>query len=188
MPFNDDDKLLIEQIKDKDERAFELFYNKYSGKVYNFVLSITYNPNLAEDITQNCFLTIWEKAKHIDGDKNIKNYVFTIARNFAFKELKKQLLTHEFTDADDREFDDYILEKLNVKYLEAHINKLLETLPVIAQNIYRLRKEKGWSSKEIADSLSLSERSVEAHLYRTFKHLRSHLKDYFILLLIGANL
>ncbi len=188
MSFNDNDKLLIERIQDKDEHAFELFYNKYSGKVYNFVLSITYDHNLSEDITQSCFLTVWEKAKYIDGDKNVKNYVFTIARNLAFKAIQKQILTHEFTEADDREFDDYIIEKLNVKYLETHINNLLETLPAVAQKIYLLRKEKGLSSKEIADNLSLSERSVEAHLYRTLKHLRTNLKDYFILLIISASI
>ena len=187
MLSKDNNKILIDRIKEKDKCAFEEFYNKYSGKIYRFVLSVTYNPNLAEDITQSCFLTIWEKAEYIDGDKNIESYIFTIARNLAYKEIQRQILTHEYVELGDEEHDDYIEENLNVKYLESYINKLFRALPPVAYKIYLLRKDRGLSSREIAKRLNLSERSVEAYIYRSFKYLRENLKKLQVLLICVFN-
>ncbi|MDR3143087.1 MAG: RNA polymerase subunit sigma-70, partial [Tannerellaceae bacterium] len=60
------DKDVLIRLKKGDHAAFEDLYWTYNRRLYNFVLSILFDKSLAEDITQTCFLKIWENLENID--------------------------------------------------------------------------------------------------------------------------
>ena len=62
MRVNED---LLKRLKVGDEKAFEDLYWTYSPQVYNFINSLLFDKSLAEDLTQNVFLKIWEKHEQI---------------------------------------------------------------------------------------------------------------------------
>ena len=63
MRVNED---LLKRLKVGDEKAFEDLYWTYSPQVYNFINSLLFDKSLAEDLTQNVFLKIWEKHEQIE--------------------------------------------------------------------------------------------------------------------------
>ena len=91
MRVNED---LLKRLKVGDEKAFEDLYWTYSPQVYNFINSLLFDKFLAEDLTQNVFLKIWEKHEQIEPGLGITAYLFTIARHFVFKETEFRLSQH----------------------------------------------------------------------------------------------
>ena len=81
-----DGHLLID-LKNGDEKAFETLFWKYNEHVYHFIYSLLYEKSMAEDLTQNVFLKIWEKHETIDVEQNFDAYLFTIARNLVYKRI-----------------------------------------------------------------------------------------------------
>lgn len=59
---------------------------KYLTPVYSFVFRLVQDKDLAEDITQETFIKVWKK---IDDSKNVKAFLFTVARNLAFDHFRK---------------------------------------------------------------------------------------------------
>ncbi|NDV79169.1 sigma-70 family RNA polymerase sigma factor [Dysgonomonas sp. 511] len=180
-----DDSFLVTKLKEDNKLAFEVLYEKYSAKLYNSISLISYDQNLAKDITQSSFLTIWEKRNLLDPEKSISAYLFTIARNLLYKETERLVLKHKFVETTLTHsdiFEDNIVEDVNNTYLEDYINRLIEELAETPRKIFLMKKDDNLSTKEIADELGITERSVEAHFYRTLKILKEKLKDYMMLL------
>ena len=68
-----------------------ILYWRYSPKVYNTVLYLLNDADLAEDVVQELFLTIWEKRGNILPELNFEAYILTIARNLAYKYVEEAL-------------------------------------------------------------------------------------------------
>ncbi|MDU1890104.1 MAG: RNA polymerase sigma-70 factor [Dysgonomonas sp.] len=180
------DNLLVSKLKEGNKSAFEQLYGKYSAKLYNSVSLLLNDKNLAKDITQSCFLTIWEKRDLLNPEKSFSAYLYTIARNLVYKETERLILRNKFVESSLKNLnplEDDTTEDLNNSYIEEHINKLIKDLPQIPQKVFLLRKEENLSNKEIADRLDITERSVEAHIYRTIRYLKEKLRDYITIFL-----
>lgn len=176
-----DDSILVSKLKGGSVAAFEILYERYSAKLYNSISAISYDKSLAKDITQNCFLIIWEKREELDPEKKISAYLYAIARNLVYKETERLILNNRFIESrsiDSDIFDDNTIDKLDSTYIEDYINQLIEKLSDPQKKIFLLKKENNLSNKEIAEQLNLSERAVEAHFYRTMKLLKEKLRGF----------
>lgn len=174
---------LVYQLKESNALAFEQLYEMYSAKLFNSICIILYNKELAKDIVQNSFLTIWEKREMLDPQKNFSAYLFTIARNLVFKETERLILHNKFINSKETIFEDNIVDKLDYAYVNDYIKHLIGELPEIPRKIFDLKRQQDLSNKEIALQLNLSERAVEAHSYRTLKLLKQKLR-YFIMIFL----
>ena len=85
------DRELLYRLKEGDRKAFDAVYWRYSSKVYNTVLYLLNDPDLAEDVVQELFLTVWEKREQIQPDLNFEAYISVIARNLAYHYVEKTL-------------------------------------------------------------------------------------------------
>ncbi len=75
-----------------------------------------------------------------------------------------------------------IEEELQAKELNNYIDKIIEELPPKQQEIFILSRKENLSHKEIAELLNISERTVEVHIARAIRHIKSRL-EYLIALL-----
>lgn len=176
---------LLLQLKAGDPAAFEELYWKYNARLYNFVLSILYDKSLAEDITQTCFLRIWEKREDIDPDKGFSAYIYTIARNLVYKETERVVLESKFislSQEKNTEINNDTVEKLDASFIESYIDEIIDQLPPSRKEIFILSRKHGLSNKEISLRLSLSEKTVETQIYRSLQYLKEKLKGHIIFL------
>lgn len=184
-PKNDIDKTTLLLLKDGQKAAFELLYWKYNPKLYNFVYSILYDKSLAEDITQTCFLKIWELHKEIDPDKGFVSYLYTIARNLVYKETERLLQMSKFlavSQTNNNDTDHETEEKLDAAFFESYINNIIDQLPPSRREIFILSRKEGLTNKEIASKLAISEKTVETQIYRSLLFLKEKMKGQFTLL------
>ena len=181
-----DGHLLID-LKNGDEKAFETLFWKYNEHVYHFIYSLLYEKSMAEDLTQNVFLKIWEKHETIDVEQNFDAYLFTIARNLVYKETENRLLSEKLTESLQRQLSDadsLTEERIDAESLREYINSLIEELPPSRREIFRLNRHEHLSYKEIAERLSISEKTVETQLSRALRFLRDRLSSDGFLCLI----
>lgn len=165
-------------LKAGDKAAFDLIYWKYCARLYNFIHSILFDKSLAEDLTQTCFLRIWECRSNIDPEKSFRSYIYTIARNMVYKETEHTLRNMQLAPAVERsmrksesEFED----NLDAAFVESYINDIIDRLPAGRREIFNLSRKSGLSNREIAERLNISERTVETQIYRSLLFLKEKL-------------
>ena len=152
-------------------------------KSIHFIHSLLYDKILAEDLTQNVFLKIWERHQDIKPEEGFEAYLFTIARNMVYKETEKRLLSERFLDSiKQTDADKHFEIDVDTDSLQEYIDELVEQLPSSRKKIYLMSKKQHLTNKEIAAQLSLSEKTVETQLYRALHFLRSKLANEIVAL------
>lgn len=81
-PVLNDDALLLRRILDGDEEAFTLLYRRKHPPIYRFALHMSGNSALAEDVTQEVFMTLIRDASRFDPERGtLGGFLYGIARN-----------------------------------------------------------------------------------------------------------
>lgn len=183
------DRVLVEKLKGGDIACFELLYSKYSGKLYNYVLSLSKGDfYLAEEIVQNVFVKIWEIRQHISTEGSFNSFVYTVGRNMFLNVVKSRLqehLYHDYVVDHEAALDNSVEKEIEYKMLEEQINRLIEQLPPARRNIYVLSRVKNLPNKEIAALLDISENTVESQLNKATQFMRKNLLPYYSVLVLG---
>ncbi len=184
-----DDRVLLEKLKSGNIACFELLYSKYSGKLYNYVLSLSKGDfYLAEEIVQNVFVKIWEIRQHINTEGSFNSFVYTVGRNMFLNVVKSRLqehLYHDYVVDHEAILDNSVEKEIEYKMLEEQINRLIEQLPPARRNIYVLSRVKNLPNKEIAALLDISENTVESQLNKATQFMRKNLLPYYSVLVLG---
>ena len=94
----DQEYLQVIRLNCGSKQAFTAIYNKYVGRIFNYVCAMTRDEVLAEDITQFCFMKLWERRKEIRPDENFAAYLYVIARNAVYKETRRLITSANYID------------------------------------------------------------------------------------------
>jgi len=81
---------LISESLAGDEKAFEELLSPYLQPVYSFVLSLTHDVLMTEDVMQETCIKVWKHLNRFDAKRSFKTWIFAIAKNTAFDALKKK--------------------------------------------------------------------------------------------------
>lgn len=86
----DFDASLLTRVRAGDEGAFRIVYLKLYNPLFHFIRRLTGSENDAEDICQETFATLWLKHGQVDADKNIKTYLFGIAKRVVWNHMRSR--------------------------------------------------------------------------------------------------
>ena len=177
------DNTLIQQLKNKDERALSLLYDKYSGAIYSVILKMIKDEGKAQNLLQDTFITVWEKAESYDASKGrFYTWVYRIAKNKVLNVLRKTdplIQTNDFSVYDNKE--DAI--SIDAKYLE--LNGAITTLEAHHKQAIELVYFKGLTHKEAHQEMDVPLGTFKSYVRQALKQLRTvYTKTITVLLLI----
>lgn len=189
MIANENRNELLQSLKEGSFSAFEKLYNLYSGKLYNFMMRLSSgNQYMAEEVVQQTFIRIWEVREKIDPAENFISYLCTIARNMSMNMYQHQTVEYIYTEyllKSSSERDCQTEENTDLRSLNDYIDSLAEELPPSRKRIFLLSKRQGYTNKEIAAMLDISESTVATQLSLAVKFMREQfIKHYDKLILI----
>lgn len=141
-------------------------------------ISKTNNREIAEELVQNSFVKLYEHKKSIETSTSIRAYLYVILKNQVLNHYRNQLVRnkYEMHISKQTQVDDYsVIEQIESKELEIHINKEIDQLPLKCREVFILSRKEFLSNKEIAAKLNISENTVEQHIRKAISKLRSSL-------------
>ena len=180
------DEQLLASLKDDDEYAFREIYNKYWRKLYIVAANRVDSEQDAEEIVQDIFAALWIRRKCIViTDDGLGKYLTASVKYRVIKTLGKYAIKQNYLNSipTSRCIDDSTQQWLAFEELKDELARYVKQLPDKCQLVFKMSRELGYSQKQIAAELSISEKTVEAHLQKAFKILRSKLASILLTLL-----
>lgn len=164
------------------DRIYDATYKKVSGYVIAKCSDITDTEDILQDIYSELFYTL--KTKGCDYIREPEAFVMQIAntklkRYYTQKSKRKMLTFLTKTDEEHGEYTEDVPENIDVEAMYINLATVREIWQVIRrknediQKVFALHYYSGFTLKEIAEMLSLSESNVKHKLYRTLTELRT---------------
>lgn len=183
------EKELIEALANDSEDAFRIIFDRYYQGLLRFAVSYTEDSHIAEDLVQDSFIIFWEKYRNLEKESNIHALLVRIVKFkvWAYVEKQRQRIIIEKSIYDDvvREMDLKLSSLDSIDTTSLYINEVhkiikdtLQGLPELTREIFLLSREEYLTNKEIAEKINLSEKTIEYHISKTLKLLRSTLSPY----------
>lgn len=169
----------IEGARQGDRRSQKAIYDMLSGKMFAVCLRYMGNKDAAEDILQDGFVTLFTKLDSYSGEGSFEGWARRIFVNTALMSLRKHdaLKGSEDVDAawDMTSDDPTAIEKIGYNELM----KMIEALPPGFRTVFNMYVIEGYSHKEIAEALDISETTSRSQLQRARVLLQSKIKDRY---------
>lgn len=184
------DEELWQLIKQDSHSAFETLYLRYLKSVFTEINKRISDRDQAEDITQEVFLSLWEKRMTSNPQGALYPYIYGMAINKVFNYFRSNKIPANFIETWETLPEDLAqLAELPQAFKVAEVTEmegLLEAerlnLPEKMRRVYEMRYEKRLSIAEIADGLSISPNTVHNHLKEVRKRFTSALRKSSFLL------
>ena len=188
------DEALMLRYQRGDRSAFAELVRRHETPLYNFVLRHLRSPSAADDITQEAFLRVVQRAAEFKHEARFSTWLYTIARNLCIDHGRKmKLRRHPSLDgpAGEGEGARPMLEVLadpapggdvgraaEWTAMRRSIVTAVEALPDDQREVFLLREVANLPFKEIAEVTGIAENTVKSRMRYALERLRGALSDF----------
>lgn len=164
----------VEKLFKDNYDALCMFSLHYVGDIF-----------MAEDIVMDCFLKFSEREERGEHIVAPKHYLYQMVKNRSLDTMKQHTPIYNkeyFALQDAMETQENVDELTERSEREAKLWRLIDNLSPIRRKVLLMSKRDGMHNQEIAASLGISVRTVEAHLYKTYCILRGKARELYTLI------
>jgi RNA polymerase sigma-70 factor (ECF subfamily) len=176
------DERLLNRASRGDEAAFLLLYERHRDAVFRFAYRLLGSTGLAEDITQDCFLSLLRQPGRFDSTRaSLRTYLLAAARNLSFKQFRNaghDVAVEELTDELRMPVGEEPLSRLLDEELSSEVRRAVESLPPLQREALVLFEFEELSLAEIAEVVGADTGTVKARLHRARQRLKRILAPY----------
>jgi RNA polymerase sigma-70 factor, ECF subfamily len=177
------DEALFEALKQQDSSALSILFHRHGRLVYGLALKILANPQEAEDLTQEIFLSLWRNAAKNPECRYFVRYLVTMTKSRAIDKLRArsrhlklverwgQSMTTEATP------DPTPLEQATLTERSQRIRTALDQLPEKQRRVIEMAYDQGFSQSEIAHRLDIPLGTVKTNTRQGLLKLKQILLD-----------
>lgn len=179
-------KDLVINIIAGDKSSFEKVYRYYYSRLNYFAKQYVFDSEIAKNIVQDVFTELWVKRNVLQEETNLNAWLFTVTKNKSLKiisHLKSQKnysnyinsrqLVINYSALSDFDTSNFVFEEL-----QSQIDEALDKLSPVCRKVFEMSRFEDLKNKQIAEELNLSIKTVEAHISKALRSLKSALKDY----------
>ncbi|MEL7566122.1 MAG: RNA polymerase sigma factor [Dehalobacterium sp.] len=147
-------------------------YTEYKVDVYHYLLGLTHDPSIADDLLSDTFLKAIISLPSFRGESSIKTWLFGIARNLWLQHLKKQKPTINIDELPNVAIHGDFLQEIVMQELTSRVAVLLAERDDRSREIFKMRMN-SYSYRTIAKKLNISESTARVIEFRTRKWLHA---------------
>ena len=168
------DERLLEQVLARDAMALRNLYERHGSAVYSLAQYILREPAVAEELTQEIFLTVWNKAEQYQEQQaRFRTWLLSITRHRAIDQLRQRRRRIQ----SDLSLDDAAIAEEHAPATEPietqrELHLLLRHIPTEQQRVIQLCYFEGYTHEEIARNLQLPLGTVKSRILLGLKKLR----------------
>jgi RNA polymerase sigma-70 factor (ECF subfamily) len=194
---SDSDRLLIQQIRQGDPRAWETLISRYEGRLLAFVQHRIRDRDASEDVVQETFVGFLNSLPNFDDRRELQTYLFTIASHKLTDHLRRngrhplRSLSDSSSDLLNEQIDrqptassaarsderEELESAAIVRCLGQILRGLQEKGDWVRLKVLELLWVKGWANREVAASLQISEQQVANYRFAAVKKLSEQIRD-----------
>jgi RNA polymerase sigma-70 factor (ECF subfamily) len=188
--MNLENEILFKKIQKGDIKAFEHLYKSFHPRMFAYAKRFITDTETIKDILQELFSDFWNEKENLKIEISISAFLFKILHNRCIDYLRSRAvkdnfaslsalrlseLKYRYYDFEEDPFPTIFMAEIN-----EIVEKVMDNLSPQIREIFQMSRNKGMKSSEIAESLNLSIRTVEKHIYQTLKILKKQLSDYHL--------
>lgn len=172
------EKELLVLVSRGHQRAFKELFERYKVRFYRVTLKMVQSEEIAKDIVQDVFMSIWANRKSLEGVTNPSSYFFTMVYRKVYQHFRKLALDKRFQQlSQKKDKTENTTEKI-VLFRETNglLSRAISLLPPQQQMVFKLCKQEGLSREDVAKYLDISPNTVKNHLAKALKFVHTYLK------------
>lgn len=183
-----DESAVLSQVAEGNDVIFTQLVEKHWQKVLQHALSYVKSYPIAEELTQDVFIQIWDKREKLEDVNSFDNYLFIVSRNLIISHIRKKLI--ETDSLKGEKLQELFLkpdDQYEFKELVEIINEGAALLQEPRRSVFLLSRMEGRDTDYISNELGIASRTVRWHLLQSLNFLRNHLHQQYnvdLLLLI----
>ena len=187
--MNYTDAELLQLLAQDNRAAFDTIYDRYWKIMYDQAFKRLRNKQQCLAIIQDIFVDLWLRRGHVDIN-NIKSYLLTAVRFQIYKLIPKQKANRAFFELNEEAHISFVGGETNLieKEFMRFVKLWIDVLPEKRRKMFIMHIEHNLSTKEIADHLQVSQKTVQNQLGIAIQGLRIHIAGFFTFLMIGILL
>lgn len=171
-----DESTLVKRCIDGNQKAQRVLFEKYAPKMLAVCLRYSKDSFQAEDVLQNAFIKVFTKLDSFKGG-SLEGWIRRIIVNTSLDQIRKNQKHQDNVPMDSVEYlvetNSYILEGLQ----ETDLLKLINEMPEGYKVVFNLFAIEGYSHKEIAEHLGVSENTSKSQYSRARGYLKIKMEE-----------
>lgn len=177
------DEQLVIALAGGDKRAFDLLYERYAAALLSYFMRMLWNDReKAEDFLHDLFTKLIHRPELFDTTRSFKTWIYAVANNMCKNEYKKQ----EVRKTRTQPIPEFALvssigqteKEVDQQLLTEAFETALAHIDTKHKEVFEMRHLDGFSIKEIAATLAISEGTVKSRLFYATKQLAKLLVDF----------
>lgn len=173
---------VLKELTEGSESAFRQIYERYWFNIYKAVRRYTKSAELAEDIVQEVFATLWNHRAGFLQVTHLEYYLITMAKNLTYRTLRRLAAEEIFkTNLAEENITEQVADTAGLVLDEQYdqlIRQAVGLLPAQQKQVFQLAKMQGMSHKDIARQLKISHLTVKTHMAKALRFIRHYLQPH----------
>ena len=161
------DKVLMIAIGNNDYISYNKLFDRYYGRLCQYVYSLLMDRNDAEDVVQELFLNLW---------KNVSGYLYRMAKHLALNFIRSKVQTGSLSENQDLLLLSYEDNQLETEEFRIALYDCIDHLPDRSREVLLLHRVKGLKQKEISEKLSISVKTIKNLIWMSLQKLKECLE------------
>lgn len=171
-----EDVTLVTECAQGNSKAQRALFDKFAPKMLSVCMRYVQNMEEAEDVLQDGFVKVFQKIGEFKMEGSLEGWIRRVLVNTALDSLRKNKKTAMDYQLDDvsykLSFDDYSFDDMDVE----HLLRLINEMPDGYRVVFNMFAIEGYSHKEIADTLGITENTSKSQYSRARAFLRTQLE------------